>query len=45
MQESVYAPILDALADHKSQTLSQLEQALKGKNIAFALKWTPKTGQ
>jgi SAM-dependent methyltransferase len=36
MQEAVYNPILDALADHKPQTLGQLEQALKDKNIAFA---------
>ena len=36
MQEAVYAPILDALADHKPKTLGQLEQALKDKNIAFA---------
>ena len=36
MQEAVYSPILDALADHKPQTLGQLEHALKGQNIAFA---------
>ncbi len=36
MQEAVYNPILNALADHKPQTLGQLEQALKGQNIAFA---------
>ena len=36
MQEAVYNPILDALADHKPKTLGQLEQALKGQNIAFA---------
>ena len=36
MQEAVYKPILDALADHKPQTLAQLEQPLKGQNIAFA---------
>ena len=36
MQEAVYNPILDALADHKPQTLAQLEQALKGQSIAFA---------
>ena len=36
MQEAVYNPILDALADHKPKTLGQLEQALKDKNIAFA---------
>ena len=32
----MYTPILDALAEHKPQTLAQLEQALKGQNIAFA---------
>lgn len=31
MTESIYAPILDALADHKPRTLGQLEQALAGK--------------
>jgi len=36
MQEAVYNPILNALADHKPQTLGQLEQAIKGQNIAFA---------
>lgn len=34
MQEAVYNPILDALADHKPKTLGQLEQQLK--NIPFA---------
>ena len=29
MQESIYNPILDQLADHKIKTLGQLEQALK----------------
>ena len=37
MQEAVYNPILDALADHKTKTLGQLEQALKDQNIAFGL--------
>lgn len=36
MQEAVYNPILEALADHKPKTLGQLEQALKGQSIAFA---------
>jgi SAM-dependent methyltransferase len=40
MQEVVYSPILDLLADHKPKTLAQIEQALKaaeaGKNISFA---------
>ncbi len=36
MQEAVYNPILDALADHKPQTLGQLEHALKGQSITFA---------
>jgi hypothetical protein len=35
MQEAVYNPVLDALANHKPQTLGQLEQALKGQKIAF----------
>ncbi|WP_372826918.1 methyltransferase regulatory domain-containing protein [Polaromonas sp.] len=35
MTEAVYAPILDALADHKPKTLGQLEQALQGKNVSF----------
>ncbi|MDV7401769.1 hypothetical protein RZS08_60680, partial [Arthrospira platensis SPKY1] len=40
LQEAVYAPILDQLADHKPKTLGQLEQALKtsetGQGISFA---------
>lgn len=36
MQEAVYAPILDALADHKPKTLGQIEQAVKDKGVAFA---------
>lgn len=36
MTESIYAPVLDALADHKPKTLGQLEQALKAKAITFA---------
>ncbi|OYU43736.1 MAG: methyltransferase [Burkholderiales bacterium PBB4] len=36
MSEAVYAPILDALVDHKPKTLGQLEQALQDKGINFA---------
>ena len=36
MQEAVYNPILDALADHKPKTLGQLEQRLNDNNIEFA---------
>lgn len=36
MQEAVYAPILDTLADHKARTLGQIEQTLKDKSIVFA---------
>ena len=36
MQETVYNPILDALADHQPRTLGQLEQALKEKDIVLA---------
>lgn len=36
LQEAVYAPILDALSDHKPRTLGQLEQVLKGASITFA---------
>ena len=36
MQEAVYNPILEVLADHKPKTLGQLEQALEGQSIAFA---------
>jgi SAM-dependent methyltransferase len=36
LQESVYKPVLDALADHKPRALAQLEQALKGQNINLA---------
>ena len=35
MQEAVYNPILEVLADHKPKTLGQLEQALEGQSIAF----------
>ena len=36
MQEAVYNPILDALADYKPRTLGQIEQAVKDKGVAFA---------
>ncbi|MDO8250603.1 MAG: class I SAM-dependent methyltransferase [Rhodoferax sp.] len=36
LQEAIYSPILDALADHKPKTLAQLEQAVKDKGVAFA---------
>ncbi len=36
MQEAVYAPILDALADYKPKTLGQIEQAVKDKGVVFA---------
>lgn len=36
MQEAVYNPILDALADHKAKTLGQLEQALQDQGVSFA---------
>lgn len=33
MNEAVYGPILDALADYKPKTVAQLEQALRGKKL------------
>ena len=36
LQEAIYAPILDQLADHKPRTLAQLEQALQPGGIQFA---------
>jgi SAM-dependent methyltransferase len=36
MTESIYAPILDLLADHKTRTLGQIEQVVKDKGVAFA---------
>lgn len=35
LQEAVYAPILDALADHKPRTLGWIEQAVKDRGIQF----------
>lgn len=36
MSEAIYNPLLDALADHKSKTLGQLEVQLKDAGIGFA---------
>ena len=36
MQEAVYGPILDVLADHRPKTLGEIEQALQDKDIKFA---------
>lgn len=35
MQEAVYGPILDTLANHRPQTLAQIEQAVQAKEIVF----------
>ncbi|EHJ46014.1 Methyltransferase regulatory domain-containing protein (plasmid) [Solidesulfovibrio carbinoliphilus subsp. oakridgensis] len=36
LNETIYAPILDALADHKPKTIGQIEQAVAGKDLNFA---------
>lgn len=36
MQEAVYAPLLDQLADYKPKSLAQLERALQSAGIGFA---------
>ena len=36
MQEPLYAPILDALADHLPRSLGEIEQAVQDKGISFA---------
>lgn len=36
LSESIYAPILDLMADYKVRSLAQMEQALKDKTISFA---------
>jgi len=36
LQEAVYAPILDALADHQPRTLGELEQTVRQRNVTFA---------
>lgn len=35
LNEGVYLPVLDALADHKPRTLHQIEQAIKDKGLVF----------
>lgn len=35
MTESVYGPVLDAMADHKIKTVAQLEQLVKDKGVNF----------
>jgi hypothetical protein len=37
LQPQIYEPILDLLADHVPKTLSEIEQALAGKGVAFDL--------
>ena len=36
LNETIYTPILDTLADHKPRTLAELEQLTKDKGISFA---------
>jgi len=36
LQEAVYGPVLDQLADHKPKTLGELERAVQGDNVNFA---------
>jgi hypothetical protein len=36
MQEAIYGPILDALADHQPKTLGQIEETVKDKGVVFA---------
>lgn len=36
LQEPVYAPILDVLADHQPKSIGQIEQRVANKGIAFA---------
>ena len=36
MNEGVYVPILDILADHKAKTLGQIEQSVAANGISFA---------
>lgn len=36
LQESVYTPVLDALADHTPKTLGQLEQVVKTAGVSFS---------
>ena len=36
MQEAVYGPVLDVLADHKPKTLGQIELAVKDQAVTYA---------
>ncbi len=36
LQEAVYGPILDLLADHKPRSLGQIEQGVKDKGVVFS---------
>ena len=36
LTETIYAPILDLMADHKVRTMTQIEQAVKDTGITFA---------
>ena len=36
MTESIYAPILDLLADHKIKTIGQVEQVVRDKGVSFS---------
>ena len=36
MNEAIYNPVLDLLADHKPRTLGQIEQAVRDKGVVFA---------
>ena len=36
LTEKVYAPVLDLMADHKTRSLEQIEQAVKDADISFA---------
>jgi SAM-dependent methyltransferase len=36
LQEAIYTPVLDALADHKPRSLGQIEQAIKDRGIALS---------
>ncbi len=36
LNKPIYAPLLDALADHQPCSIGQIEQAIQGKGVAFA---------
>jgi hypothetical protein len=36
LTEKVYVPVLDLMADHKTRTLAQIEQGVKGAGITYA---------